>query len=189
MSTSFFNRCTQYSRSWKVSDRSYLKETPNFAGGQTEKQVLILQHRNCPDIETKVWFTAYKDLLSAEWRVDDRRQEWKQRDHPGRYLGPVRKIMVVYTMVVALERPKKGKRIELYFGGTIVSRIWLETRERWYYCYPIWGRLGNEAGQREVSRFPVWGYVKTAVSMGHARETITKALEFRSEVWLDIKRG
>lgn len=32
------------------------------------------------------------------------------------------------------ETKKKGRRIELYFGGTIVSRIWLETQERWYYC-------------------------------------------------------
>lgn len=40
----------------------------------------------------------------------------------------LRKIMVVYIMVVALERReggKKGRRIELYFGGTIVSRICL----------------------------------------------------------------
>lgn len=45
--------------------------------------------------------------------------------------------------------------------------------------------MGNEAYRREVSRFPVWGYVKTAVSMGYMSETITKALEFRREVcWI-----
>lgn len=42
--------------------------------------------------------------------------------------------------------------LQIYFGGRIVSRIWLEKLERYCYGYMIWGRLGDEQGWREISR-------------------------------------
>ena len=60
MSMSFFNRCTQYSRSWETSTQSCLKETPGCAGGPTGKQALIPERHNCHDVATEVWLTSYK---------------------------------------------------------------------------------------------------------------------------------